>query len=82
MVDNQLPVTVLSVAAALMPILLLLLLLIARGWSTSSAAPVALAVAVLAATLLFQTSMRTIAVATGKGIWDAIFILYVVWDSG
>ena len=66
MIDNQLPVTVLSVAAAVMPILVLLVLLVGRGWSTSSAAPVALAVAVLVATLLFQTPMRTIAVAAGK----------------
>ncbi|MGD9617928.1 MAG: L-lactate permease [Alphaproteobacteria bacterium] len=79
--DNQLPVTFLSVATAVLPILVLLGLLVGRGWSTSSAAPVALVVAVLVATTLFQTPLRTIAVAAGKGIWDAIFILYVVWPA-
>lgn len=79
--ESQLPVTVYSVAAAVLPILVLLVLLVGRGWSTSSAAPVALAVAVVVAMALFQTPLRTIAVAAGKGIWDAIFILYVVWPA-
>ena len=79
--ESQLPVTVYSVAAAVLPILVLLALLVGRGWSTSSAAPVALAVAVVIATTLFETPLRTIAVAAGKGIWDAIFILYVVWPA-
>jgi lactate permease len=79
--EGQLPVTISSVAAAVLPILVLLVLLVGRGWSTSSAAPVALAVAVVVATTLFQAPLRTIAVAAGKGIWDAIFILYVVWPA-
>lgn len=77
----DLPVTLVSVAAALLPILILLFLLMARGWSTSSAAPVALAVAVAVAVTLFRTPLETIAVASGKGIWDAIFILYIVWPA-
>lgn len=81
MTGANLPVTLLSVAAAIAPILVLLVLLIGRGWSTSSAAPVALAVAVAVAIMLFETPLRTIAVAAGKGIWDAIFILYVVWPA-
>jgi lactate permease len=81
MMESQLPVTVLSVGAAILPILVLLILLVGRNWSSSSAAPVALAVAVVIATTLFQTPLRTMAVAAGKGIWDAIFILYVVWPA-
>lgn len=79
--ETQLPVTLASVAAAVAPIVILLFLLVGRGWSTSSAAPVALAVAVVVATALFDTPLRTIAVAAGKGIWDAIFVLYVVWPA-
>ena len=76
-----LPVSPASVLAALLPILVLLALLMWRGWSTSSAAPVALAVAALVAVMLFRTPLETIAVASGKGIWDAIFILYIVWPA-
>jgi lactate permease len=79
--DTQLPITILSFAAALLPILTLLVLLVGLRWSTSAAAPVALAVAAIVAFILFQTSLRTLAVAAGKGIWDAIFILYVVWPA-
>lgn len=81
MSEAQLPVTIASFSAAALPILILLVLLVGRGWSTSAAAPVALAAAVLVATTFFQTPLRTIAVAAGKGIWDAIFILYVVWPA-
>lgn len=79
--ETGLPVSLLSVTAAFLPILVLLFLLMARGWSTSSAAPVALAVAVAVAITLFRTPLETIAVAAGKGIWDAIFILYIVWPA-
>lgn len=79
--DLQLPVSPWTVGAALLPVLVLLALLAWRGWSTSTAAPVALALAVLAAVTVFRTPLHTIAVASGKGIWDAIFILYVVWPA-
>jgi len=79
--EVTLPVTIVSVAAALLPILVLLVLLVGRGWSTSAAAPVALLVAVVIALTLFRTPLQTLAVASGKGIWDAIFILYVVWPA-
>lgn len=81
MIAIELPVTLASVAAALAPILVLLALLVLGGWSTSSAAPVALAIAVAVAITYFQTPLQTIAVASGKGIWDAIFVLYVVWPA-
>lgn len=79
--DSQLPVTLISVSAAFLPILVLLVLLVWRGWSTSSAAPVALALAVAVAMGVFQTPLHTVAVATGKGLWDAAFILYIVWPA-
>jgi lactate permease len=79
--ENSLPVTLATWIAAFLPIITLLVLLVWRRWSTASAAPVALAVAVLAAVLLFRTPMQTLAAAAGKGIWDAIFVLYVIWPA-
>lgn len=52
-----------------------------RRWPTSAAAPVALAAAVAVAWWLLDTPPETLAVAAGKGIWDAIFIVYVIWPS-
>ncbi len=80
-VQTELPVTLLTWGAALLPILVLLALLVWRRWSTAAAAPVALAAAVTVALALFRTPTRTLAVAAGKGIWDAIFVLYVIWPA-
>ncbi len=77
-VNNNLPVEIGFWLAALTPILILLILLVWRRWSTSAAAPVALAASVIAAIFLFNTPLETLAVAAGKGIWDAIFVLYVI----
>lgn len=81
MPDLQLPVNLWLWLAALAPILVLLILLVWRRWSTSAAAPVALATAVAVALFLFQVPLPTLAVAAGKGIWDAIFVLYVIWPA-
>ncbi|MEW6117457.1 MAG: L-lactate permease [Nitrospirota bacterium] len=75
------PVTSLTWLAAFLPILVLLVLLVWRRWSTSAAAPLALAGAVAAALLFYRTPLHTLAVAAGKGIWDAIFVLYVIWPA-
>jgi len=79
--EGHLPVTLSLWLAALVPIIVLLLLLVWRGWSTSAAAPLTLAVAVAVALLLFRTPLETLAAASGKAIWDAIFILYVIWPA-
>lgn len=75
------PVTPLTWLAAFLPILVLLALLVWRRWSSSAAAPLALAGAVAAALLLYRTPLHTLVVAAGKGIWDAIFVLYVIWPA-
>ncbi|MDD3824369.1 MAG: L-lactate permease [Anaerolineae bacterium] len=79
--ESNLPVTLPLWLAALAPIVVLLLLLVWRRWSTSAAAPVTLAAAVAIAIWLFRTPAETLAAASGKGIWDAIFILYVIWPA-
>lgn len=79
--ELTLPVTLALWIAAATPILILLVLLVWRRWSTSAAAPVAAAAAALAALTLFRMPVETLAVAAGKGVWDAVFILYVIWPS-
>lgn len=81
MADAQLPLSIGFWQAALSPILVLLILLVGRRWDSATAAPVALAAAAAVALFLFDTSLRTLAVAAGKGIWDAIFVLYVIWPA-
>lgn len=81
MIDTDLTLSIPIWLAAFSPIILLLILLVWRRWSTSAAAPVALGAAVIVAVMLFETPMATLAVAGGKGVWDAIFIIYVIWPS-
>lgn len=79
--DHDLPVDLAHGALALVPIALLLFLLIARRWKAPQAGPVALGVAVVVALVAFRTPLDNVAVAAGKGVWDGVFILSVIWPA-
>jgi lactate permease len=79
--DTQLPVDVLHWALALAPLIVLLVLLVALRWKAPEAGPVGLLVAAVIAMVAFETPWDTIAVAGAKGVWDGIFILYVIWPA-
>lgn len=77
----NLPLDILHWVIALVPIGVLLTLLVGFHWKGIEAGPAGMFAAALLALLVFQTPFRTLAVAAGKGIWDAVFILYVVWTA-
>ncbi|MEW5746794.1 MAG: L-lactate permease [Nitrospirota bacterium] len=79
--QNQLPITLLHWIVALLPILVLLFLLVFRRWKGPQAGPVSMFTAWAIALLFFRTPFETLAVASAKGVWDAIFILYVIWPA-
>jgi lactate permease len=81
MVDTDVPTGLGHWLIAVAPIVVLLVLLVVRRWTAAQAAPVGLAVGVVAAVAFFGTDMFTLAVAAGKGVWDALFILAVVWPA-
>jgi lactate permease len=62
-------------------IVVLLALLGARRWTAAQAGPVGLAVAAAVALAAFRTPVETVVVAAGKGVWDAVFILFVIWPA-
>jgi lactate permease len=66
---------------ALLPVAVLLILLVRFGWKGIEAGPAAVATAAVVGLLAFGAPFDTLAVAAGKGIWDAVFILYVVWTA-
>jgi lactate permease len=68
-------------ALALSPIVLLLVLLAFLRWKAPQAAGVALLYGAVVALLFFRTPFDTLAVAVGKGVWDAVPILYVVFPA-
>ncbi len=77
----QLPTDFLHWIIALLPIGVLLLLLVGFRWKGIEAGPTGVLVAGLTGILFFRTPLQTLAVAGGKGLWDAVFILYVVWSA-
>lgn len=79
--DTQLPITLTYWILALAPIVVLLLFLVVLRWKAPEAGPVGMFVAVAIALLAYRTPAETLAVAGAKGVWDAIFILYVVWPA-
>jgi lactate permease len=79
--DTQLPIDLLHWVLALAPLVVLLVLLVGLRWKAPEAAPIGFVVAAAIAILAFDTPFETLAVATGKGVWDGIFILYVIWPA-
>jgi lactate permease len=78
---TQVPVDVLHWALAVLPIAALLIFLVPLRWRAPEAGPMAMFTAAVVALLAFRTPWNTLAVAGAKGVWDAIFILYVIWPA-
>jgi lactate permease len=74
----EIPVTALLWLIALLPLAAILVLLVGLRWKAASAAPVGYFLAVLGAFLFFETPVRNVALQTVKGVWDALFIIYVI----
>lgn len=77
----QVPVDVPHWVLAILPIVVLLVFLVPLRWRAPEAAPIAMFTAAVVALLAFRTPWDTLAVASGKGVWDAIFILFVIWPA-
>lgn len=78
---NDLPIDLLHWGAALLPIVVLLVLLAGLRWKAPEAGPVGMFLAAGIALFLFEAPIEMLAVAAGKGVWDAVFILYVIWPA-
>jgi lactate permease len=74
----QVPVDVFHWTLAVLPIVALLVFLVPLRWRAPEAGPVAMFTAAFVALVAFKTPWSTLAVAGAKGVWDAIFILYVI----
>src|SRR5215467_7840149 len=78
---TQVPVDLLHWILAAAAIIALLVFLVPLRWRAPEAGPMAMFAAAIVALLAFRTPWQTLAVAGGKGVWDAIFILYVIWPA-
>ena len=79
--DVPVPVDVGHWLLAILPIVVLLVLLVPLRWRAPEAAPVAMLVTGIVALTAFKTPWHTLAIASAKGVWDAVFILWVVWPA-
>jgi lactate permease len=72
------PVDLLHWILAASSIVALLVFLVPLKWRAPEAGPMAMFVTALVALFAFRTPWDTLAVAGAKGVWDAVFILYVM----
>lgn len=79
--EAKVPVDLLHWLLAILPIVALLIFLVPLKWRAPEAGPMAMFTAAIVAVLAFQTPWDTLAVASAKGVWDAVFILYVIWPA-
>src|SRR5215467_14397446 len=77
----KVPVDVFHWILAILPIVALLVFLVPLKWRAPEAGPMSMFTAGAVAVLAFRTPWHTLAVASAKGVWDAIFILYVIWPA-
>ncbi|CCJ51146.1 L-lactate permease [Bordetella parapertussis] len=66
---------------AALPIVALIVRMVAMRWTAQQAGTTGIFIASAVAVLAFATPLDTLAVASAKGVWDALFILYVIWPA-
>lgn len=76
-----LPVDLLHWSLSILPVIILAFLLIQLRWTAQQAGAFGIFVAAAIALFAFRTPLDTLAVAGAKGVWDAIFILLVIWPA-
>jgi lactate permease len=78
---NELPFTMLHWSLAVFPMVLLLILLIFQRWKAAEAGAMGMLCTLIIAALAFKTPTVDLAVASAKGAWDSVYILYVIWPA-
>ncbi|MFA9557827.1 L-lactate permease [Evansella sp. AB-rgal1] len=79
--ENSLPIDLLHWSTAILPLVLLLVMLVLFKWSGPVSGWISMGVALIIAFTLFQAPLENIGVGFGKGLWEAFFILLVVWPA-
>jgi lactate permease len=79
--QSDLPIDLLHWTLAALPLVVLGVLLVWAGRSAALSGAIGAAVAIAVGATAFRADLAPIAVAGGKGLWDALFVLYVVWPA-
>lgn len=81
MPEGALPTDLFHWVLALIPIIVIVVLLVGLNWQGVQVATIGMFSVALIAFLFFRTGPFELAVSAGKGVWDAVFILWVVWPA-
>ncbi|MRX74170.1 L-lactate permease [Bacillus lacus] len=79
--DHSLPIDLFHWSMAILPLVLLLIFLVVFKWSGAVSGWTAFAIALGLGIFLFQAPLDNAAIGFGKGLWEAFFILLVVWPA-
>jgi len=77
----DIPISIEFILLALVPIVVLLVLLVGFKWKGTEAGPVGMFAGLIVALVAFLVSWQGLSVAVAAGIWDAVFILFVIWPA-
>lgn len=77
----NIPINLFMWGLACLPIAVLLFLLIKCQWGATEAAPIGLAVTVIAGMVFYKADIQVIVSEGAKGIWNALTILIIVWTA-
>jgi len=80
-VDHSIPITLTNWLIALSPIIILFILLMVTNMSSYISGLIALSIGGVMSYAVFQAPIDNIGVALGKGAWDALAILLIVWSA-
>lgn len=72
------PVSATLIALAAVPLVLLLVTLVVLQWRAHEAASVGLFAAAIVAAAAYRMPLAELSIASAKGVWDAVFVLYVI----
>lgn len=78
---NELPLTIGYWLAALAPLAALLIMLVGFKWSAPKSGTISVIIAIILAFTMYQAPIQTLLVATGKGLWDALSVLLIIWTA-
>ena len=74
----MLPVNPLYAGLAALPLVLLLFTLVVLRWQAHEAASIGMFSAAVVALAAYGMPVEALSVASAKGVWDAVFVLYVI----
>lgn len=77
--ENNLPVDLLHWSLTVLPLVLLLIMMLVLKWSGGTSGWIGMATATIVGYFAFRAPLENIAVGFGKGLWEAFYILLVVW---